>query len=84
MGLPSQPVTFSVAQIEELNQKLSHLRHDVNNNLSLMVAALELVRYKPEMAERMMDTISEQPPKITTAITKFSEEIEKMLGITRT
>jgi hypothetical protein len=83
MGLPTEPVTLNVKQIDELNQMMSRLRHDVNNHLSLMVAALELVRYKPDMAERMLDTISEQPPKISGAMTRFSEEVEKLFGITR-
>ena len=58
MGLPSQPVTLTVAQIDELNRKLSTMRHDVNNNLSLIMAALELMRYKPETAPRMARRIA--------------------------
>jgi len=46
--VPSQPVTLSVEQIEELNQKLSNMRHDINNNLSLILAATELIRHKPQ------------------------------------
>jgi cob(I)alamin adenosyltransferase len=83
MGLPSQPVTLTVEQLEELNKKLSTMRHDINNNLSLIMAAVELIRYKPQMAERMMVTLSEQPPKITESLKKFSSEFEQTLGITR-
>jgi hypothetical protein len=83
MGLPNQPVTLSVNQIDELNRKLSTLRHDINNNLSLIVAAVELVRYKPELVERMVATLAEQPPRISKAINTFSGEFEKTLGITR-
>ena len=83
MELPKQPVTLSVEQIEELNRNLSTLRHDVNNNLSLIMAALELIRYKPETAERMLLTVSEQPKKITGSMSAFSSEFEKALGITR-
>jgi hypothetical protein len=81
--MPSQPVQLSIEQIKELNEKLSVLRHDVNNQLSLVIAASELVRHKPQMADRMMATIAEQPPKITAAMTKFSEEFERAFGITR-
>ncbi|MEI9865891.1 MAG: hypothetical protein WDN00_15345 [Limisphaerales bacterium] len=42
MTLPTEPVTLSVAQISELNQKLSSLRHDVNNKLSIIAASLEI------------------------------------------
>ena len=80
MGLPSQPVTLTVEQIEELNQKLSNLRHDVNNNLSLILAAVEVIKHRPQMLERMMTTLFEQPPKITAIVSKFSEDFERTLG----
>lgn len=83
MGLPSQPVTLTVEQIGELNRKLSTLRHDINNNLSLILAAVEVVRYKPNLAERMMATLTEQPPKIIEAMSRFSSEFEATLGISR-
>ncbi len=81
--MPTEPVTLTIEQLGELNRKLSNMRHDINNNLSLMVAAVELIRHKPQMAERMLATISEQPAKITDSIAKFSAEFEKALGITR-
>ena len=84
MELSSQPVTLTPKQIGELNEKLSNLRHDINNNLSLMTVATELVRYKPQMLERMLTTITQQCPQITESIAKFSAEFEKALGITRT
>jgi hypothetical protein len=83
MILPSQPVTLSVPEIDELNKRLSTMRHDINNHLSLMMAALELVRRKPEAMERMAGTLSEQPGKITGSITKFSLEFESTFGIKR-
>jgi len=83
MGLPTQPVTLTVADIDELNRKLSTMRHDVNNNLSLIMAALELMRYKPETAQRMLATLAEQPPKITKTVGEFSSAFEKTLNITR-
>jgi len=83
MGLPNQPVTLTVAQLDELNRKLANMRHDINNNLSLIVAAVELIRHKPQMTERMMTTLGEQPAKITDALGKFSAEFERALGITR-
>jgi hypothetical protein len=83
MGLPSQPVTLSVGQIDELNRKLAAMRHDVNNHLSLILAAVELVRFKPDMAQRMMENVAQQPPRINESISKFSSEFEKSFGITR-
>ena len=83
MGLPSQPVTLTTEQLDELNQKLATMRHDINNTLSLIVAAVELMRCKPQMAERMLATLIDQPPKITTCLSQFSSDFERTLGITR-
>jgi len=83
MGLPSQPVTLSVQQIDEINQKLSTMRHDVNNILSLVLAAIEVARYKPQTTDRMIATLAEQPPKIGQAVGRFSDDFEKLFGITR-
>ena len=84
MGLPTQPVTLTTEQLGELNGKLSNMRHDINNNLSLIMAAVELIRHKPHLSERMLATLVEQPPKITESLAKFSSEFERLLGITRT
>ncbi len=82
MPLPSQPVTLSAEELSELNRKLSTMRHDINNNLSLIMAAVELIRHKPQLTERMMTTLLEQPPRITQAIAKFSAEFDRVFGIT--
>ncbi len=76
-------VTLSPNQVEELNGHLANMRHEINNNLSLMVAALELIRLKPEMRERMLGTISDQPPKIMAQVQQFSVEFEKAMRIVR-
>jgi len=83
MSLPTEPVTLSVAQIDELNKRLADLRHDVNNYVSLILASAELLRRRPETAERMLASIVEQPPKIITAVRQFSGELEAALHITR-
>jgi hypothetical protein len=83
MPLPNQPVTLNVEQIGELNKKLSDLRHDVNNNLALIIAAVEIVRRKPESAERMWNGLAEKPHKIAESVAQFSRELEAALGITR-
>ena len=82
MGLPRQTVPLSPEQVAELSRKLSDLRHNINNHLALMVAALELIRRKPEMVERMLNNLTEQPQKILEEIKRFSEELEKALNIT--
>lgn len=83
MAVPTEPITLSVEQINELNRKLTTLRHDVNNQLSLIMAAVELIRRKPEGSERMLAMLVEQPHKISDSLTQFSGEIEAALQITR-
>lgn len=83
MTPPSQPVALTVNEVEELNKQLATMRHDINNHLSLMMAAVELVRRKPEAAERMANTLIEQPTKITESMKKFSVQFEQALGIKR-
>jgi len=83
MTLPTQPVTLTVEQIAELNRQLSNMRHDINNHLSLVLAATELIRAKPHMVERMTATLVEQPAKITAALVRFSIDFEKVFGIKR-
>ena len=83
MTLPSQTVTLTAEQIDALNRHLADMRHDINNNLSLIMAATELLRHKPQTLERMVDTLVDQPPKVTEALRKFSAEFERTFGLPR-
>ncbi len=83
MALPPQPASLSAEQVAELQRQLSTMRHDINNQMSIIVAALELIRFKPDVAEKMFDTISQQPKKVGDSLAKFSAEFETTLGITR-
>lgn len=83
MSLSNEPVTLSAEQVEELRKKLSVMRHDVNNHLSLIVAAAELIKLNPDALTRMAATLTEQPPRISEEISRFSAELEKTLRIQR-
>jgi len=83
MGLPNEPVTLTPEQVEALNQHLSKMRHDINNHLSLIVFAVEVLRSKPEMIERMLTTLGDQPAKISSDMVKFSSAFEETFGIVR-
>ena len=83
MPLPTEPVTLSVEQIGELNRKLADLRHDINNYVSVILASADLLRHRPETAERMLAALAEQPQKIIVAIAQFSRDLEAALHITR-
>ena len=81
--VPNEAVTVSPERVQELNKHLSHMRHEINNQLALVVAAMELIRYRPEMREKMLTTVTQQAPKITEEIAKFSAEFEQTFGIMR-
>jgi hypothetical protein len=83
MAVPNKPATLTAEQVAELNRNLSRMRHEVNNQLALVVAALELLRFRPEMRDRMLNTVSEQAPKIVAEISRFSTEFEQTFGISR-
>ena len=83
MALPTEAVTLTVSEIDEINRQLSTMRHDINNHLSLIMAAVELTRRKPEALERMSNTLLEQPARISEAMTKFSAIFERTFGIKR-
>jgi hypothetical protein len=83
MPLPIGSVTLSPEQITELNRRLSGLRHDVNNKLSLIAASVELVRRRPENTERLLNSLGEQPQMIAEMIARFSQDLEAALHITR-
>lgn len=59
------------------------MRHEINNQLALVVAALELIRFRPELRDKMLDTVAQQSPKITAEIATFSAAFEQTFGITK-
>jgi hypothetical protein len=83
MALPTQSVTLSPDQIGVLNQKVATLRHDINNQVGLIIAAIEIMQVKPELFEKMTESMMQQPPKIADTLQQFSVDFEKTFGITR-
>ncbi len=83
MPPPPEPVILAPKELQEVERLLSDLRHNINNNLSLIVAGVELIRRKPDLATRMVETIAEQPPKILNELKVFSDRVESLLHIVR-
>jgi hypothetical protein len=83
MPLPSESVTLTAEQIAELHKQFADLRHNVNNNLSLIIAAAEIIRLKPESSEAMLAGLSEKPHIIAEGVARFSRELETALQIRR-
>jgi uncharacterized coiled-coil DUF342 family protein len=83
MGAPIQPLTLTPEQIEELSTALGDTRHNVNNHIALIVAAVELIKRKPEALKKWLTSLAQQPDKISGEMKVFSEVFEKMLQIDR-
>jgi hypothetical protein len=83
MGLPPNSITLTPAQVEELNQKLGDARHNINNYLALIVAAVELIRRKPDLSPKFIESIGLQPDKVIQELKLFTDQFESHLGITR-
>jgi hypothetical protein len=79
MPNPEGPATLSAEQVKALTQGLSHMRHQINNHLSLIMASAELLKMKPDMAEKLTKSIVDQPVKITQELAHFSHTLDKTL-----
>jgi hypothetical protein len=80
MPLPSEPVTLSAEQVAELKRNLVDLRHDLNNNVALILSAIEMMRRRPDTFEKMLDSMARQPHRITEAVVQFSKALETALA----
>jgi hypothetical protein len=82
-GLPPSSADGSVhltaEQARELHQLLSECRHNVNNCVSLIMSAMELAQLKPDSAEKMMRTATDQSKKVAEEVIRYSEEFERVM-----
>jgi len=81
MASSKKAVRLSPRKVSEIERKLADLRHDVNNNLTLIVAAAEIIRHRPEQAEKFWESLMQKPMKVADRVTQFSNDLEKTLRI---
>lgn len=79
MGSSNNPVTLTPEQVEDFFIRLSDLRHNVNNNLALVVASVELIKRKPDMINTLSEKLCSQPEKIIKEIRDFSDYVDAVL-----
>jgi uncharacterized membrane protein len=79
----SGPVTLSEQQIKALHEKLREMRHDVNNKLTNMLLAAELMKLRPESAGDRLNVLNEQNKAVKDILDRFSREFEATLGLMR-
>jgi hypothetical protein len=83
MGQPTQTVTFSTDQVAELNRILSNARHGINNHLTVISTAIELIRRDPTAATRLAQTMADRPELIRKELLQLSNAYEDAFGISR-
>lgn len=81
MDGPSEPLTLTSEEVSELYDKLRAARHNINNSLSLIIAAAELVKLKPDAASRLIDQILSQPDRIVGELSQFGLEFETRMKL---
>lgn len=81
MDAPSQILTLTAEEVSALKDELRVARHNINNSLSLIIAAAELVKLKPDAASRLVDQILAQPDRIMLELSQFGKNFEASLRL---
>jgi hypothetical protein len=82
MPAPKHPVTVPPERIEGLRVQLCETRHNVNNQVSLILAAAELIRQRPDQAARFVESLLTPPERIVQELKRLSDVLEQALEIT--
>jgi DNA repair ATPase RecN len=66
-----------------LSERLSKMRHDVNNRLGVLSAATQIMQMKPDpqTAAQRLPTIAAQPQTIKALVEEFSAHFEKQAAL---
>ena len=75
------PVTLNREQVKGLYECLSTVRHDINGQGAVVVAVLELMRLKPQDAERLVAKLVQMPDEIQRKLEQFSAVFTSTLAI---
>ncbi len=81
MTQPTHSVTLLPEEVLSLTRNFSTLRHDVNNQLALLLASLEVIQRKPETAVRLTDSFGSAADRIMAELRAFSDQLEKALQV---
>jgi N-acetylmuramic acid 6-phosphate (MurNAc-6-P) etherase len=83
MVLPTHTITLTSEQVQALHQSLEDMRHSINNQLSVVVAAVDVVTKTPGIDGRIILLLEGHSGKIAEEVSSFFVEFERALGITR-
>jgi deoxyribose-phosphate aldolase len=74
---------LTAEQLMDLDVRLSIMRHDIRGHLGVIVAAVEMMRLRPDYMQTAFTVLNERSPKIIGEMDKFSEAFEHKLGLRR-
>ncbi len=88
--MPSQPVQskgeqklLSIGNFGSLSERLSTMRHDINNRLAIVTAAADLMKLKPDAATiaLWLPRVGAQPEVVKALMQEFSESFERQAAL---
>jgi hypothetical protein len=82
-GAPSGPVTLSPDRIALFHRKLTNLQRDMAEHLKPLLELSRLARTNPGEVQARASEFAQQPPKISSEVSRFSNEFDAALGIVR-
>lgn len=82
-GSPSGPVTLSPERIALFHRKLTNLQRDMAEHLEPLLELSRLARTNPAEVQARATEFAQQPPKISSEVSRFSTEFDSTFGIVR-
>lgn len=74
-----EKVQLSKDEIQAILAELKTIRHKINNDVTVIVASIDLIELRPEMKEQLLKTIRARPLEITKALKTFSAYLQTKL-----
>jgi hypothetical protein len=82
-GTPSGPVTFSPERIALFHRKLMNLQRDISEHLEPLLELSRLARTDPAQVQARAAEFAQQPPKISSEVSRFSTEFDAAFEMVR-
>jgi hypothetical protein len=79
VDVTQENLVLSPEQVHAVLEQLRKTRHDINNHLAVIMASAELIRQRPELADRLLESLAAKPAAITEALKALSFELEQAL-----
>ena len=82
-GAPAGPVTLSADRVALFHRKLTNLQRDMAEHLKPLLELSRMARNNPAEVQTRATEFAQQPPKISSEVSRFSTEFDSTFGIVR-